>query len=327
MSDAEPSGFLNLDKPVAISSRGAVDRVGRKLRTRRVGHAGTLDPAASGVLVIAVGKATRLVEYVQEGAKRYLATFRLGAVSTTDDAEGEITPVPGATPPSTESVTAALAGFVGVILQRPPAYSAIHVGGQRAYDLARRGERVELPERPVRIDRIELIRHDGFDLELIIDCGSGTYIRSIARDLGERLGVGGYMTALCRTAVGPFALESAVALDAWDAEPEPISRLLDLTKALTTLPTIKLPADLARRFEQGQKLEVDPASVQAPSAAPPLGGPHPPSPSPTAQPGTPDGRGSRPSSEAIAVFDEAGAFVGIGGWREGLLKAEKAGFR
>jgi len=203
-------GFLNVRKPAGPTSHDIVAQVRRRLaRTIKVGHAGTLDPFAEGVLVLCVGQATRLVEYLHEQPKRYRAMVRLGAVSSTDDPQGEITPTPGAAAPAESAVKAAMERLAGQIQQVPPAHSAVHVEGCRAYALARRGQVVELSPRAVTIHSLELLRYDWPTLQIDVRCGTGTYIRSLARDIGAALGVGGYCEALTRTAVGPFELAEA----------------------------------------------------------------------------------------------------------------------
>src|SRR5262245_19826772 len=182
-------GLLVLDKPGGITSRDAVDRAQRWFpRRTRIGHTGTLDPLATGVLVLCLGVATRLTEYVQRMAKTYRSTFRLGARSDTDDADGTVTPFTEAPVPSDADVRACLAGFVGEIEQTPPPYSAAKVTGRRAYGLARRGEDVELAPRRVQIYGIDVLAYNYPLLELEVRCGKATYIRSLARDAGERLG-------------------------------------------------------------------------------------------------------------------------------------------
>ena len=248
-------GFLAVDKPAGMTSRDAVDRAAAWLpRGTRLGHTGTLDPLATGVLVLAVGAGTRLAEYVQALRKTYVAGIRLGAGSDTDDAEGTVTPVEGCVAPDRSAIALALAGFVGAIEQVPPAFSAAHVDGQRAYDLARKGKEVELAPRKVHIERIELLRYEYPRLDIEVRCSKGTYIRSLARDLGERLGCGGYIESLRRTMVGPFDVTSAVGLDAERAES--LGRLQPLETGLTGLPRIILaPAD-AMGFCQGRKKEL-----------------------------------------------------------------------
>jgi tRNA pseudouridine55 synthase len=236
---------LAVDKPTGPTSRRVVDQVGRLLpRGTRLGHAGTLDPAASGVLVLCLGAATRLIRHLHAAGKSYHATVRLGAISDTLDAEGTVVETPDATPPSLEVVRAAVTPLTGRVLQAPPAFSALKVRGERAYDLARRGESPELEPREVRIDRIEVRSYAWPIVELQVDCGSGTYIRSIARDLGEALGVGGLLQALRRTRVGGFTLADAVPLDELTPETLP-HRLRPARDAVAHLPRLTLkPAQL-----------------------------------------------------------------------------------
>jgi tRNA pseudouridine55 synthase len=212
------NGLLVIDKPSGMTSRDAVNRVQRWFpRGTKIGHTGTLDPLATGVLVLCVGTATKLADVVQAMGKAYTSRFRLGATSDTDDADGTLTKRAGAVPPSEDQVRAALAGFVGVIEQLPPAYSALKLNGRRAHELARSGKAVSLAPRPVRVDAARLVRYEWPFADVEVDCGKGTYIRSIARDLGEKLGVGGLVETLRRTRVGPFTAEQGVGLDVeWD---------------------------------------------------------------------------------------------------------------
>ena len=259
-SNLQPNGLLVLNKPGGMTSRDVVDLVSRPLRRVKVGHAGTLDPLASGVLVVAVGRATRLIEQVQRMPKSYRAVVRLGARSDTLDADGRIEPDaglaadPDRTPPSVDAVRAALAAQVGLIDQIPPQFSALKVAGKRAYDLARAGESAPLAARPVRIDRVELLRYEWPQLEIHVDCGSGTYIRSIARDVGEALGVGGLIDVLVRTRIGPFRLEDAV-----DPSGQPIDALLTHLRptadALGDLPRLVLDAAQVARTRGGLPLD------------------------------------------------------------------------
>lgn len=245
------SGFLNLDKPAGWTSRAAVDYVIDVAGTRRVGHAGTLDPMASGVLVVAVERATRLIEYVQRMPKTYEATVLLGKTSDTDDLEGTVQEHPAAAMPDRAALEAALGAFVGTTLQRPPGFSAIKQGGKRAYRLARKGVDVALPPRPVTIHSIELLRYQEPEVDLCIRCGSGTYIRAIARDLGERLQTGGLLSQLRRTAIGSFLAEAAVSpyqLDVAGLQ----DRLLPLAAGVAEVPRLTLDADGAQRFSLGQ---------------------------------------------------------------------------
>jgi tRNA pseudouridine55 synthase len=203
-------GLLNVNKPSGITSRRVVDRVQRLVRPAKVGHAGTLDPLASGVLVLVVGQATRLVEYIQEMPKRYSATFLLGRTSTTEDVEGQVTELAGAVPPPRDKLEQAARELTGEIEQRPPSFSALMVSGRRAYDLARAGQEVELAPRGVHVFRLEIVRYEYPELCLEIECGGGTYVRSLGRDLAERAGTAAVMAALARTAIGPFRLADAI---------------------------------------------------------------------------------------------------------------------
>ncbi len=209
-------GILNLDKPAGWTSHDVVGWVRRVLREKRVGHAGTLDPMATGVLLVCVGQATRVAEYLTAGQKVYRAEARLGATTDTYDADGEVVATAAVPPLTVDDLRGALAGFVGEIQQRPPAYSAIKQAGEAAYRKARRGEAVELPARPVTIDGIELLDWDPATAKLTIEitCGPGTYIRSLTHDLGQALGSGAVLTRLTRTRSSQFAIEDAIGLDA-----------------------------------------------------------------------------------------------------------------
>jgi tRNA pseudouridine55 synthase len=258
-------GLLVIDKPRGITSRAALDRCRRWFpRGTAVGHAGTLDPLATGVLVLCIGAATRLAEYVQQMAKSYRAGLRLGAVSDSDDADGTITGRPVERPPSREEVEQALAGFIGEIEQVPPAYSAAKVTGRRAYELARRGRPAELAPRRVQIYTIDLIAYDYPHLELFIRCGKGTYIRALARDLGERLGCGAYVNALRREEVGPFRAGEALSTEA--PADEALSRLLPPSAAVVELPAVALPPPDALRLRQGQAVALPPGVTIAENA-------------------------------------------------------------
>ena len=211
-------GILIVDKPIGPTSHDVVGLVRRLAATRRVGHGGTLDPFASGVLPVFLGKGTRVVEFHMADHKAYRATVCFGASSATDDLEGELTVAEGPAP-TRAAVEAALPGFIGTIRQRPPAYSAIKVAGRRAYAMARAGETVELAEREVTIVAVDLLSWDDSEAQrpiaiLDVTCGAGTYMRALARDLGERLGNAAYLGALRRTAAGPFAESAAISLDA-----------------------------------------------------------------------------------------------------------------
>jgi tRNA pseudouridine55 synthase len=219
VSQQVTSGVVVVDKPAGITSHDVVAQVRRLAGTRKVGHAGTLDPMATGVLVVGVNRATRLLGHLLLTDKAYEATIRLGASTTTDDAEGEVTSTRPAGHLADDAIHTALDRFVGDIEQVPSSVSAIKVDGRRAYDRVRAGEEVELAARRVRIDEIEVrgISRDGHadvvDVAVGVRCSTGTYIRSIARDLGEALDVGGHLVSLRRTAVGPFGLDVARTLD------------------------------------------------------------------------------------------------------------------
>lgn len=240
-------GILNVNKPHGLTSRDVVDRVERLVRPAKAGHAGTLDPLATGVLVVCVGQATRLIQHVQRMPKTYHATFLLGRSSETDDVEGDIVLVDDAPEPTRDSVESVLPQFRGAIQQRPPAHSAINVAGRRAYALARRGVAVDLPPRPVRIYSLEVRRYEYPELELDIDCGSGTYVRSLGRDIGAALGTAAVMSKLERTAIGTLRVEDSISPDN-----------LTLEKVVHHLqPAITAVGDLPRvALSQAQLLEI-----------------------------------------------------------------------
>lgn len=255
MNRSGTHGLLNLDKPSGPTSRDVVNQVVRLVgRNVKVGHAGTLDPLASGVLVVAIGAATRLVESVQRMPKSYRATVRLGARSDTDDADGAITETPAAPVPGLDAIRHALESQVGAIEQVPPAFSAIKEAGQRAYARARMGESVVLKARTIFVERLDVVTYAWPRLELDITCGGGTYVRSIARDLGDRLGCGGLIESLQRTRIGAFTIASAI-------DPAILRRdnlpgyLRPMTDALGNLPRVTLGPEEVVRVVQGQSLE------------------------------------------------------------------------
>ncbi|MCU1682516.1 MAG: tRNA pseudouridine synthase [Amycolatopsis sp.] len=220
---AVPPGLVVVDKPGGLTSHDVVARLRRILRTRKVGHAGTLDPMATGVLVCGVERGTKLLGHLALDTKEYTATIRLGAATTTDDAEGEVLSTADATAVTEEAVRAGMAPLTGAIEQVPSSVSAIKIDGERAYKRVRAGEDVVLPARPVVVSAFTLlaVRHvEGFlDLDVLVGCSSGTYVRALARDLGAGLGVGGHLTALRRTRVGPFDLTHARTLEQLEADP------------------------------------------------------------------------------------------------------------
>ncbi len=253
-------GFLNLNKPFDWTSHDCVAKTRKLLRLKRVGHAGTLDPAATGVLPIALGKATRLLQYLA-GNKAYKATIRLGVRTTTDDLQGEIIASQPCTELSLATVETALTKFEGKIDQIPPSYSAIQVEGKRLYDLARKGEAVEVPARTVEVFQIEILdwREGDFpELDVAIACGSGTYIRAIARDLGTVLQTGGTLAALTRTESSGFHLANSLTFTDLEAQLQaetfqPISP----DAALQHLPSLTLAATPAQKWCQGQRVPVN----------------------------------------------------------------------
>jgi tRNA pseudouridine55 synthase len=293
-------GILVALKPAGPTSHDVVALIRRLASTKRVGHGGTLDPFASGVLPIFLGRATRVVEYHLGDRKGYRATVCFGASSTTDDLEGDLTPSAGPAP-TREAVDAALQGFRGPISQRPPAYSAIKVGGRRAYAMARAGESVELASRDVTIHRLDLREWDGSDADrpigiLEVECSAGTYIRALARDIGESVGSAAYLGALSRTSSGPFSLDEAIPLDrvreAAAEGPDALNALLrPIDAGLDSLPELVLTDDEVTAISRGQFIR---AAL------------------PAAEPGAP-----------IRIRDSAGRLVAIGTVRDGRLAPDK----
>lgn len=249
-------GLLNLNKPPGITSRDAVNRVQRLLpRRTKIGHAGTLDPLASGVLVLCVGSATRLIEHVQRCQKNYRGEFLLGRTSPTEDTDGSVTELVSPPVPTFESLRDAAGRLVGRIEQRPPAFSALKIDGRRAYDLARAGEKVELKPRPVDIYRLEVLAYDYPHLTLDVTCGSGTYIRSLGRDLAESLGTGAVMSNLVRTAIGPFTLDQAILPD--DLRQETLAdHFLPALMAVDSLPQIILDETDCTEISYGRPIRI-----------------------------------------------------------------------
>ena len=264
MTDA---GLVVVDKPPGMTSHDVVARCRRIFSTRKVGHAGTLDPMATGVLVVGIERATKILGLLTATDKSYAATIRLGQTTTTEDADGEVLQTVSAAGVTDADIEAAVAALRGDISQIPSAVSAVKVGGKRAYQLAREGQTVELAARPVRIDRFEVLgvrRHDGFvDVDVEVDCSSGTYIRALARDVGAALNVGGHLTALRRTRVGRFGLDEARTLDALSESPR-LSYTLD-EACLLAFPRRELSAEEAESARHGRALE--PAGIDGVYAA------------------------------------------------------------
>jgi tRNA pseudouridine55 synthase len=258
-------GLFNINKPPGWTSRDVVNRVQRLVRPAKAGHAGTLDPLATGVLVVCVGQATRLIEFVQAQPKSYYATFRLGCESDTEDSEGQVRELTDPPQPSREDLERILPRFLGKIQQRPPAFSALKIGGQRAYDLARRGAALELAPREIEIHRLTIARYAYPVLELKIECGSGTYVRSLGRDIAVALGTAAIMTALVRTAIGVFRLEESAELESL-TEANIGQHRLPATQAVVDLPQVKLAGDQLLRLTHGKFLDVEVAG-EAPQVA------------------------------------------------------------
>jgi tRNA pseudouridine55 synthase len=259
-------GLLNLDKPAGVTSRDVVNRVQRLVKPHKVGHCGTLDPLATGVLVIAIGPATRLVEYVQRMSKTYRGTFLLGRSSDTEDTEGRVVELSSAPIPTEQQLQAALPLFVGTIQQVPPAYSALKVAGQRSYDLARSGKSTAHQPRPVEIHSLDIVRFAYPELELLIRCGSGTYVRSLGRDLARAVGTEAILSSLRREAIGPFTLAESTTCE--NLTLEFVGRqLLPPRMALGTLPCATVSAVEQQRLARGQSIACDECQAASELAA------------------------------------------------------------
>lgn len=247
-------GLLVVDKPAGWTSHDVVARIRRLADTRRVGHAGTLDPMATGVLLVGVGRATRLLGHLALTDKEYEATVRLGVATTTDDADGQEIERRETGQVTDAAIATAMRGLTGHIDQVPASVSAIKVDGQRAYARMRAGEAVELAARPVHVAAFELLERRGDDLDVRVSCSTGTYVRALARDLGYALHVGAHLTRLRRTRVGSFALDTASTFDELAAQLAPLS-LEDAARA--SFARLDVDADTARRIGHGQRVELD----------------------------------------------------------------------
>jgi tRNA pseudouridine55 synthase len=250
-----PEGLLLVDKPSGITSHDAIDRVRRALGTRKVGHAGTLDPLATGLLLIGVGRATRLLRFLADLPKTYEGSFRLGAETTTLDADGDVTRVAPVEAVGTPEVLAAMAAKLGASRQRPPAYSAVKVGGRKLYDAARAGEDVRAEPRPIVVDRFDAVEVRLPDVAFVATVSSGTYVRVLAADVGAALGCGAHLTRLRRTAIGPFSVAEASPPDA-PGVPLPVER------AVAHLPRVDLEDEESRAAAHGRVLA--PAGLDGP---------------------------------------------------------------
>ncbi len=269
-------GWLILDKPAGPTSTDMVNRVRRRFDARKAGHGGTLDPLATGVLPIAFGAATKTVPYVMDGTKLYRFTLRFGEARDTDDADGQVVATSDARP-TDEAIRAALPRFRGEIMQVPPAFSAIKVAGERAYDLARAGQPPELPPRPARVDRFELIERPDADTAIFeVASGKGVYMRSLARDLARAVGTVGHIAALRRLRVGPFTEAQAFVLDnlleGEDTAPASPDLLLPVATALADIPALALTAAEAAELSHGRALGLVPLLARIPGSADPVGG-------------------------------------------------------
>jgi tRNA pseudouridine55 synthase len=252
-------GWLALDKPVGLTSTQALNRLKKVLHPRKVGHGGTLDPLASGLLPIAMGEATKTVAYTMEGTKTYRFTVRWGQATDTDDADGQVTAETDARPDE-PAIRAVLPAFTGIIEQVPPAYSAIKIDGQRAYDVAREGGQPDLAARAARIDSLTLERVDDRDhATLTCTCGKGTYIRALARDIARALGTVGHLSALRRTRVGGFREDHMISLETLEAlghSPNAYEYLLPIETALDDIPALALSEAEANRLRSGQSVSL-----------------------------------------------------------------------
>jgi tRNA pseudouridine55 synthase len=250
----EVNGWLVLDKPVGMTSTHAVSRLKRLFNAKKAGHAGTLDPLASGILPVAFGEATKTVPFVQDGEKAYRFTVAWGAETDTDDSDGKVVRT-SADRPGVDTIVELLPRFVGTIMQTPPAFSAIKIAGERAYDIARDGEAVEIAPRPVTIHALELVGGDAEACVLEARCGKGTYVRAIARDLGRLLGCFGHVSQLRRTRVGPFTEADAAGLAELEENAAAAGQaLLPVEAGLTELPCVIVDRNAAARLRRGQPL-------------------------------------------------------------------------
>jgi tRNA pseudouridine55 synthase len=283
-------GVLNINKPAGMTSRDVVNRVARRVRPHKAGHAGTLDPLATGVLLVCVGAATRLVEFAQRLPKSYRGTFLLGRRSETDDVERDVEVVAGAREPTRAELDAALPAFLGEILQRPPRHSAVKIAGKRAYKLARAGVEFEPAAKTVAIHRLAVVWYEYPELVLEVDCGSGTYIRSLGRDLAESLGTHAVMSALERTAIGEFGVAEATTLEQLDGDWQ--LHVLPAGRLVAALPSIVVNDAELRELQHGRTIGAS-GRVAATGSL---------------------------EGEEIAAFDECGELVALLHWKgDGVL--------
>lgn len=259
MSEPSASGIINFNKPRGRTSFSIIGPVRKGTGQKRVGHAGTLDPLAEGVLLLCLGSATRVTEYLMDLPKTYRGTVQLGVETDTYDAEGEVTATHDVAVDEAQ-VRKALTAFVGEIEQRPPAHSAVKIGGKRAYERARRGEEIEMKPRKVHVYRLDLVHFESPEVEIEVECSRGTYVRSLAHDLGQALGCGGHLSALTRLRVGPFHVEDAVTeetLQAALADGTWRDHLQPIDCALLHLPALTVPMEDEKDLRHGQAAHVD----------------------------------------------------------------------
>jgi tRNA pseudouridine55 synthase len=293
-------GVLPVDKPAGPTSHDVVALARRALHTRRIGHTGTLDPFATGLLLLCVGHATRIAEYLSGMDKRYSATVRLGAATDTDDSTGTVTARADTSAITATLVEQALAPFRGAVLQMPPQYSAKKRGGERAYTAARQGRAVSLEPVPIHIHELALVSLELPVVELDVLCSSGTYIRSIARDLGSALGVGGHLTALRRTAIGPHSVAAALSLDRLSVLDAVHEALLPVMSALPHLPRMDLDDDTAAAVGHGRRVRLADAGLVAPEAG-----------------------ADNAATPQPVLMTAGGALLGVGELRAGVLHPRK----
>ena len=259
-------GFINLNKPAGFTSHDCVAKLRKLLNTKKIGHGGTLDPAATGVLPIAVGKATRLLQFLPE-PKAYRARIRLGTTTTTDDLSGEVIKSVDRVDLETGQITASLNSFIGTSEQIPPIYSAIKRDGKKLYEFARKGESIEIEPRTIAISKIELLeidRANGYEIEVDIHCSPGTYIRAIARDLGEQLGVGGTLASLVRTKSCGMELDNSITFAEIEAQlQQQTFTLIEPSVVLSHLDAVYLSDEDARLWCQGQLIDLDKARTDS----------------------------------------------------------------
>lgn len=306
VSVIEPCGIVVVDKPAGMTSHDVVNIMRRTYGTRRVGHAGTLDPMATGVLLVLVGRAAKVSEYIMSGKKRYMATLRLGVETDTEDITGAVTNEYKGKLPSFEEVLDACRAFLGEYMQTPPMYSALKRGGQKLVDLARRGIEVERTPRPVYIYSIDAActeRPDEYKIDVF--CSSGTYVRTLCADIGRRLGCGGCMSSLCRTEVRGFNISDAKTPD--EIASDPAASLLPVEKAFTSLPRVSVSPDIERKIRNGVAVDVGSSGVRIDTS----------NTAPSDNDIDSDGR------KLVCLYSESGEFFALGKLYSGKIKHEK----